>query len=54
MGNKYSKVVETCLTCLDENNLDFGDPREFQDEDGVEVGTMYIKKVIGIMTAISI
>ncbi|KAF7556211.1 hypothetical protein G7Z17_g1601 [Cylindrodendrum hubeiense] len=37
MGTKYSEVVETCLTCLDEDNLDFGDEREFQDEDGVAV-----------------
>ncbi|KAF5004411.1 hypothetical protein FDECE_9087 [Fusarium decemcellulare] len=42
MGTKYSRVVETCLTCLDEGNVDFGDEKEFQDKDGVIVGaTMF-------------
>jgi hypothetical protein len=54
MGDKYSKVVETCLTCLDEDNVDFGDPREFQDDDEIEVGAMYIAKVIDIMATISL
>ncbi|KAF9767674.1 hypothetical protein IL306_015134 [Fusarium sp. DS 682] len=54
MGTKYSKVVETCLTCLDEGNLDFGDEREFQDNDGVTVGVRYIEKVLGILTSISL
>ncbi|KAJ3539488.1 hypothetical protein NM208_g5208 [Fusarium decemcellulare] len=46
MGTKYCGVVETCLTCLDEANVDFGDEKEFQDEDGVIVGATYIQKVI--------
>ncbi|KAH6870971.1 hypothetical protein B0T10DRAFT_553523 [Thelonectria olida] len=54
MGTKYSEVVETCLTCLDEDNLDFGDEREFQDEDGVTVGVRYIEKVLGILNSISL
>lgn len=54
MGDKYSKVVETCLTCLDEDNLDFGDPREFEDDDGVEVGARYVKKVMDIIATISL
>lgn len=54
MGPKYSKVVEICLTCLDPNNTEFGDPREFQDDDGVEVGDRYVKKVIDIISTISI
>ncbi|EWC47765.1 hypothetical protein DRE_02965 [Drechslerella stenobrocha 248] len=37
MGTTYSKVVETCLTCLDPGNQDFGDETAFQDEDGVLV-----------------
>ncbi|KAH7464179.1 hypothetical protein FOMA001_g17882 [Fusarium oxysporum f. sp. matthiolae] len=45
MGNKYSEVVITCLTCLDVDNADFGDEREFQDEDGIHVGVRYIEKV---------
>ncbi|KAK3169498.1 hypothetical protein OEA41_008881 [Lepraria neglecta] len=45
MGTKFAMVVETCLTCLDEDNADFGDEREFQDADGVLVGVRYIEKV---------
>jgi hypothetical protein len=54
MGNRYSEVVETCLTCLDEDNLGFGDEQQFQDEDGVLVGVRYIEKVLGILNDISI
>ena len=46
MGTVYGKVVETCLTCLDKDNVDFGDEKEFQDEDGVAVGVRYIEKVV--------
>jgi serine/threonine protein kinase len=53
MGTKYSKVVETCLTCLDEDNVDFGDDQAFQDEDGVEVGARYIEKILGLLNAVS-
>ncbi|KAK0722600.1 hypothetical protein B0T26DRAFT_851585 [Lasiosphaeria miniovina] len=54
VGTKYSKVVEMCLTCLDEDNMYFGDNREFQDEDGVSVGVRFIEKVIGVINDISI
>ncbi|GAB1315517.1 Protein kinase domain-containing protein [Madurella fahalii] len=46
MGTLYGRVVETCLTCLEKDNVDFGDEREFQDEDGVAVGVRYIEKVV--------
>lgn len=45
MGERYADVVVNCLTCLDADNVDFGDPQEFQDEDGVLVGVKYIEKV---------
>lgn len=45
MGSRYSDVVVTCLTCLDPDNSDFGDEREFQDADGLLVGVRYIEKV---------
>jgi len=44
MGTKYARIVESCLTCLDLGNEDFGDESEFQD-DGVIVAVRYIKKV---------
>ena len=45
MGTKFAQVVETCLTCLDPENTDFGDERDFQDADGILVGVRYIEKV---------
>ncbi|CAG7947060.1 unnamed protein product [Penicillium nalgiovense] len=45
MGTRYSDVVVTCLTCLDANNIDFGDEMDFEDADGIEVGVRYIEKV---------
>lgn len=54
MGTRYSQVVETCLTCLDEANLDFGDEKEFQDEDGVAVGVRYIEKVVAKLSDIAV
>lgn len=45
MGTIYSEVVVTCLTCLDPENVDFGDEQEFQDQDGILVGVRYIEKV---------
>jgi serine/threonine protein kinase len=45
MGTIYSEVVKTCLTCLDGDNTDFGNEREFVDTDGISVGVRYIEKV---------
>ena len=45
MGDRYEKVVVNCLTCLDQDNADFGDQSEFEDLDGVLVGVKYIEKV---------
>jgi len=46
MGDRYARIVTTCLTCLDDDNADFGDVGEFHDEDGVLVGVRYIEKVM--------
>ena len=45
MGSRFAEIVETCLTCLEPDNVDFGDQREFEDEDGIRVGVRYIEKV---------
>lgn len=45
MGERYEQVVVNCLTCLDQDNADFGDQSEFEDVDGVLVGVKYIEKV---------
>ena len=44
MGTNYSRIVESCLTCLDLENEDFGEQPELQ-EDGVVVAVRYIEKV---------
>lgn len=49
MGTRYAEIVETCLTCLEPDNADFGDAREFEDEDGIRVGVRYIEKVSSIL-----
>ncbi|KAI0141781.1 hypothetical protein GGR57DRAFT_486627 [Xylariaceae sp. FL1272] len=46
MGTEFAEIVETCLTCLDPDNIDFGDPDAFRDADGVSVGVRYIEKVL--------
>ena len=45
MGTIYTEIVETCLTCLDDGNVGFGDEQELVDEDGILVGVKYIEKV---------
>jgi hypothetical protein len=45
MGDRYTEIVVTCLTCLDKSNTDFGDDSEFEDADGVLIGVRYIEKV---------
>ncbi|OJJ97463.1 hypothetical protein ASPACDRAFT_32250 [Aspergillus aculeatus ATCC 16872] len=45
MGNIFTEVVVSCLTCLDKNNELFGDEEEFLDDDGILVGVRYIEKV---------
>lgn len=49
VGRKYCEVVETCLTCLDPENVDFGDEGEFKDSDGILVGVRYIEKVCRVV-----
>ncbi|EPS43130.1 hypothetical protein H072_2886 [Dactylellina haptotyla CBS 200.50] len=53
MGNNYARVVETCLTCLDPGNEDFGDEAALEDEDGVLVSVRYIEKVLEKLEAIN-
>ncbi|PVH92910.1 hypothetical protein DM02DRAFT_619642 [Periconia macrospinosa] len=53
MGTKYAKIVESCLTCLDLGNEDFGEESELQ-EDGVTVAVRYIEKVLMQLSDISV
>lgn len=46
MGELYRDVVVNCMTCLDEDNMDFGEDGDLDDDaDGVAVGVRYIEKV---------
>jgi serine/threonine protein kinase len=45
MGDKYTEIVVTCLTCLDGSDATFGDDSEFKDADGVLIGVRYVEKV---------
>jgi hypothetical protein len=54
MGTRYGEIVETCLTCLDEDNVDFEDEKDLTDEGSANVGMRYIVKVLEIMNTISI
>lgn len=45
MGERYQEIVVNCLTCLDHDNADFGNQKEFEDIDGVIVDVRYIEKV---------
>ncbi|VUC23017.1 unnamed protein product [Clonostachys rosea] len=54
MVGRYCEIVETCLTCLDKDNVDFGDESEFQDPDGILVAVRYIEKVLSRLNEITI
>ena len=45
MGQKYASIVVSCLTCLDPDNIDFGDATEVGHEDGMFIGVSYVEKV---------
>jgi hypothetical protein len=46
MGDRYTKVVILCLTCLDEGDENFGDLIDDEiNSDGVLMGVRFIKQV---------
>lgn len=53
MGSKYAEIVATCLTCLEPDNENFGDEKEFQDEDGISIGVRYIEKVTSLSLTVT-
>jgi hypothetical protein len=48
MGDRYTDIVVSCLTCLDQSNTDFSDESEFKDDDAITIGVRYIEKVSSI------
>ncbi|KAM0334156.1 hypothetical protein ACHAQA_001176 [Verticillium albo-atrum] len=53
VGDKYTAVVVTCLTCLDEDSVEFGE-EGMKDEDGILVGVRFIEHVLLKLSAISL
>ncbi|KAF8243401.1 HET-s/LopB domain protein [Wilcoxina mikolae CBS 423.85] len=53
MGSRYTKLVVSCLNCLDQGN-EFGDVGELYDTDGILVGVRYIEKVLEKLEGIAI
>jgi hypothetical protein len=53
MGPDMPRLWRRALTCLDKDNADFGDEREFQDADGILVAVRYIEKVSSHLSALS-
>jgi hypothetical protein len=55
MGEKYSQVVLSCLTCLDENNEDFGGDAAQQaaaDPDDILLGVQFNELILGRLNEI--
>ena len=46
IGTKYKEVVLACLTCMDDQNVDFGTAEDLLDDDGMVIGTRYIETVL--------
>lgn len=53
IGDKYTAVVVTCLTCLDKGNEDFGDEEDMRDDDGILIGLRFIEKILFRLSEIS-
>lgn len=45
-GDRYADVVVACLTCLEEENSDFGDVDEKEDQDGILLGVRFIQRIL--------
>ncbi|KAL8364919.1 hypothetical protein RB595_003959 [Gaeumannomyces hyphopodioides] len=54
MGDLYTAVAVTCLTCLDQDNGDFGDEEDTRDEDGILIGVRFIERVLIRLNNISV
>lgn len=47
VGDIYTQVVLTCLTCLEEGRTNrFNEPKTFDDEEGLLVGVAFIEKIM--------
>ncbi|KAI5776564.1 hypothetical protein EDC01DRAFT_625227 [Geopyxis carbonaria] len=44
-GSRYAGIVVLCMSCLDDEDNNFGQMRDLLDENGILVGVKYIEKV---------
>ncbi|KAL4860898.1 hypothetical protein BDV12DRAFT_208691 [Aspergillus spectabilis] len=51
MGDKYARVIISCLTCLDEDNEDFGG---LEPENDDSIGLLFIKNIMKTLDMISV
>ncbi|SMR41244.1 unnamed protein product [Zymoseptoria tritici ST99CH_3D1] len=54
LGDMYTEVVVSCLTCLDGDSDDYGELVDEEDADGVGVGVRFIQKVLLKLNEISV
>ncbi|KAJ5372059.1 hypothetical protein N7517_004065 [Penicillium concentricum] len=52
MGDKYSQVVLSCLTCLDDDNEDFGGSDMAGNDDAIAV--QFIERILKTLNNISL
>lgn len=52
MGDVYTGIVVSCLTCLDEESEDFGNCGEEGKGDNITVGVRFVEKILARMTEI--
>lgn len=45
-GEMFAKIVMSCLTCLDEGNVDFAGLVEEGGDDGITVGVRFVEKIL--------
>lgn len=46
LGDIYTNVVLSCLTCLDPENKAFGNEQDLKDEDGILIGVKFVEKIL--------
>lgn len=46
IGDRYTRIVISCLTCLDEGSDDFGEEVDASDRDGIALGMKFIQNIL--------
>lgn len=54
MGQRYTNVVVSCLTCLDDDSEDFNGLGETTDSNGISVAVCFIEQIISLLEKITV